>query len=364
MSVPYLDLGAAVEELGSELDAAWSRVRNRGNYILGEEVSAFESEFADFCGVRHCVGVGNGFDAVRLLLEALGVGVGDDVLVPAYTAVATWMAVTAAGARPVGVDVEESTFNIDLQLVEETLTARTKAIVAVHLFGRPAEMAGLSELAERHDLILLEDAAQAHGADIGGRRVGSLARGAAFSFYPTKNLGALGDGGAITTDDGELAGRVRLLRTYGWRERSVSEIFGLNSRLDELQAAFLRVRLRRLADQNRRRQQLAGLYAEALGELPGVTVPQSSDGANAVWHVYAARFADRAAAQLRLQENGIGSLVHYEPLPHLTPAYQAAGWKAGDFPVAERLAASELSLPLYPQMTDAALAAVVAGLGG
>jgi dTDP-4-amino-4,6-dideoxygalactose transaminase len=357
-----LDLGAAIEELRPELDGAWSRVRDGGQYILGNEVAAFESEFARFCGTRHCVGVGSGFDALRLLLEALGIGEGDDVLVPAYTAVATWMAVTAVGARPVGVDVADASFNIDPQLVEGALTARTRAIVAVHLFGRPAEMAGLSELAARHDLILLEDAAQAHGADIGGRRVGSLAHAAAFSFYPTKNLGGLGDGGAITTDDGELADRVRLLRSYGWRERSVSEIFGLNSRLDELQAGFLRVRLQRLDDQNERRQRLARVYAEALGEVPGVVVPDSSAGANSVWHVYAARVTGRDAAQLRLARQGVGTLVHYEPLPHLTPAYQAVGWKSGDFPVAERIAASELSLPLYPQLTDAQQDAVVQAL--
>jgi dTDP-3-amino-3,4,6-trideoxy-alpha-D-glucose transaminase len=364
VNVPFLDLRGAIDELRPELDEAWARVRDSGQYILGEEVAAFESEFARFCGARHCVGVGSGFDALRLLLDALGVGEGDDVLVPAYTAVATWMAATAAGARPVGIDVEESTFNIDLQLVEAAITPRTKAVVAVHLFGRPADMAGLNELAARHDLILLEDAAQAHGADIGGRRVGSLARAAGFSFYPTKNLGAIGDGGAITTDDDDLADRIRLLRAYGWRERSVSEIFGLNSRLDELQAAFLRLRLARLDEQNRQRQQLARRYTEALGAVPGVTVPETAAGASSVWHVYAARFADRAAAQGRLEAAGVGALVHYEPLPHLTPAYRAVGWNAGDFPVAERLAASELSLPLYPGLSDAAVDAVVDALAG
>ena len=364
VTVPFLDLRAAIEEIRPELDEAWSRVRDSGRYILGDEVAAFESDFADYCGTRHCVGVANGLDALKLLLTALGIGTGDEVIVPAYTAVATWMAVTAMGGRPVGVDVERDSFNIDPRLVEAALTPRTKAIVAVHLFGRPADIDRLAEIAARHGLVLLEDAAQAHGARVGGRRVGSLARAAAFSFYPTKNLGAVGDGGAITTDDDDLADRVRLLRAYGWRERSVSEIFGLNSRLDELQAAFLRVRLRRLDDQNRRRRRLAGLYAEALVGLPDLVVPSDPVGADPVWHVYAVRITDRPAAQSLLGTAGIGTLVHYEPLPHLTPAYRATGWGPGDLPVAESLAASELSLPMFPQLQEEAVLEVVAALRG
>jgi dTDP-3-amino-3,4,6-trideoxy-alpha-D-glucose transaminase len=361
VTVPFLDLRAGADELRPGLDEAWARVRDSGHYILGEEVSAFESEFAAFCGTEHCVGVASGFDAVRLLLETLGIGAGDDVLVPAYTAVATWLAVTATGARPVGVDVEDPSFNIDPASAEAAVTPQTKAIVAVHLFGRPANVPALAEIADRHGLVLLEDAAQAHGAELDGRRIGSLARGAAFSFYPTKNLGAIGDGGAITTGDGELAERVRMLRAYGWRERSVSEIFGGNSRLDELQAALLRVRLRSLEDQNGRRRRLAELYGEALASVPGVTVPPPDAGA--VWHVYAARFVDRDVAARSLEAAGIGSLVHYDPLPHLTPAYRSVGWKEGDFPVAEALVARELSLPLYPQLPHDAVAQVARALG-
>jgi dTDP-3-amino-3,4,6-trideoxy-alpha-D-glucose transaminase len=362
LTVPFLDLRAAVDELRTELDEAWSRVCESGRYILGDEVSAFESEFARFCGVQHCVGVASGLDALKLLFEALGIGAGDEVLVPAYTAVASWMAVTAVGARPVGVDVQEDTFNIDPLLVEDALSPRTRAIIAVHLFGRPAAMLELNEIAERHGLVLLEDAAQAHGASLDGFRVGSLARAGAFSFYPTKNLGALGDGGAITTDDADLADRVRMLRSYGWRERSVSEIFGWNSRLDELQAALLRVRLMRLDEHNRRRQNIVDLYEDALGDIPDMTLPGDADGVHSVWHVYAVRVADRAAVRQRLHEAGVGALVHYEPLPHLTPAYRSVGWGTGDFPVAERLAASELSLPMYPQLPAEAPSEIAAAL--
>lgn len=362
MTIPFLDLRATVDELRPELDEAWQRVSSGGTYILGEEVAAFEQELARFCGTRHCVGVASGLDALRLTLEALGIASGDEVIVPAYTAVATWMAVTAAGARPVGVDVDEETFNIDPLLVERALTDRTKAILAVHLFGRPANIDALGAIASAHGLVLLEDAAQAHGAELGDRRVGSLARAGAFSFYPTKNLGAFGDGGAITTDDDDLAERVRMLRSYGWRRRSVSEIFGVNSRLDELQAAFLRVRLRVLDADNDRRRHLALTYANALADVPGIVVPGDPDGARAVWHVYAIRATDRAATEHRLSRNGIASLVHYDPLPHQTPAYRSAGWAGGDFPVAERLAASELSLPMYPQLREEQVQAIAAAL--
>jgi dTDP-4-amino-4,6-dideoxygalactose transaminase len=350
LTVPFLDLRAAIDEHRAELDRAWQRVCTSGRYILGDEVSSFESEFASFCGVPHCVGVASGLDALRLLLLALGIGDGDEVIVPAYTAVATWMAVTSIGARPVGVDVEAESFNIDPRRVEDALSEHTKAIVAVHLFGRPADLAALNQLAKRHGLILIEDAAQAHGASVGGRRVGSLARAGAFSFYPTKNLGAIGDGGAVTTEDAELAAKIRMLRAYGWKERSVSEIFGYNSRLDELQAAFLRVRLRVLDDDNARRQHIADGYAKALSEIPDLELPSPSQQRDAVWHVYAVRSEKRAAVADKLGDAGIGTLVHYQPLPHLTPAYRSVGWAVGDFPVAEALATRELSLPMYPQL--------------
>jgi dTDP-4-amino-4,6-dideoxygalactose transaminase len=362
VKIPFVDLQAAAAELHDELDDAWRRVSARGVYILGEEVAAFEDEFASFCGTAHCVGVASGLDALRLLLEAAGIGANDEVIVPAYTAVATWMAVTAAGARPVGVDVDRSTFNIDPALVERAITARTKAIIAVHLFGRPADMSELSEIADNRDLTLLEDAAQAHGALREGRRVGSLAKAAAFSFYPTKNLGALGDGGAVTTDDDALAERVRMLRSYGWRQRSVSEIFGVNSRLDELQAAFLRVRLRALDAHNERRRKLARLYSAALDEVPGVATLGEPEHATPVWHVYPVQVEERAMLEHRLRSLGIETLVHYDPIPHQTPAYRSTGWVSGDFPVSEAISQRELSLPMYPQLSDEAVAAVTAAL--
>ena len=360
MTVDFLDLRAAIEELRAETDEAIRHVLDGGRYVLGPEVEAFEREFAAFCGVRHCVGVGNGLDALQLLLRGLGIGPGDEVVVPAYTAVATWMAVTLVGATPVGADVDDTTWNVDAEHVAAALTPRTKAIIAVHLFGQPAAMDPLAELAEQRGIALIEDAAQAHGARYRGRRVGGLARGAAFSFYPTKNLGALGDGGAITTDDDELADIVRRLRTYGWRERDVSELKGLNSRLDELQAGILRVRLRQLERWNSRRAEIAGIYLAALADR--VVTPTVPPWADPVWHLFVIAAEHRDDLRRELAQCGIGTLVHYFPLPHLTPAYRADGWTDGSLPVAERLAATSISLPLYPQLSERACREVIAAV--
>lgn len=357
MTVEYLDLRAAIEELQTETDEAIRNVLEGGRYILGPEVEAFEREFAAFCGVRHCIGVGNGLDALQLLLRGFGIGPGDEVVVPAYTAVATWMAVTLVGATPVGADVHDTTWNLDAERVEAALTTRTKAVIAVHLFGQPAAMDPLAELAEGRGIVLIEDAAQAHGARYQGRRVGGLAHGAAFSFYPTKNLGALGDGGAVTTDDDELADTVRRLRTYGWRERDVSELKGINSRLDELQAGILRVRLRHLERWNGRRAEIAGTYLTALGDR--VTTPTIPSWAEPVWHLFVIAAEGRDDVRRQLAERGIGTLVHYFPLPHLTPTYRADGWAEGSLPIAERLAETSVSLPLYPQLSKRASHEVV-----
>jgi dTDP-4-amino-4,6-dideoxygalactose transaminase len=357
VTIDFLDLHAAVEELRQETDETVRRVLDSGRYILGPEVDAFEREFASFCGVRHCIGVGNGLDALQLLLRAIGVGPGDDVVVPAYTAVATWMAVTLVGATPVGADVHSTTWNVDAERVAAAVTPRTKAVIGVHLFGQPAAMDPLAKLAKERGLVLIEDAAQAHGARYRGRRVGGLARGAAFSFYPTKNLGALGDGGAVTTDDDELAETVRRLRTYGWRERDVSELKGINSRLDELQAAVLRMRLRHLERWNDRRTEIAALYLAAFEER--VATPTVAPWADPVWHLFVIRADRRDELRKELAQRGVGTLVHYYPLPHLTPAYRADGWRDGSLPIAERLAAVSLSLPLYPQLSDSACDQVV-----
>jgi dTDP-4-amino-4,6-dideoxygalactose transaminase len=361
-AVPLIDLAAAHREVHAELQTATDRVHSRGSYVLGEEVEAFEGEFAAVCGARYCIAVGSGLDALQLILRAEGVGPGDEVIVPAYTAVATWMAVSLTGATPVGADVDRVTYNIDPEAVEAAITSRTRAVLPVHLFGRVARMDLLAEVAERHGLALHEDAAQAHGAGGPGRRAGSLARAAGFSFYPTKNLGAFGDGGAVTTDDPQLADRIRLLRTYGWRRRGESEIKGLNSRLDEIQAAWLRVKLGRLDAWNECRRVVARRYLGALDGVQGLRLPPHDRVDESAWHLFVVGLDDRDAVAARLRARGVTTLVHYNPLPHLTQAYRADGFAEGDFPVAEALAHGSLSLPMYPQLTDAQVEAVIAAV--
>jgi dTDP-3-amino-3,4,6-trideoxy-alpha-D-glucose transaminase len=349
--IPFLDLAAGLAELRDEIDAAIDRTLSAGSYILGPEVESFEAEFASYCETRHCIGVGNGLDALQLVLRALEIGAGSEVLVPAYTAVATWMAVSAVGARPVGVDVDPLTWTMDPALAAAAVTPATRAIIPVHLFGRMADMQALETLGTAASLSVIEDAAQAHGARSGGRRAGSLGRAGCFSFYPTKNLGAFGDGGAIVTSDDSLACEVRRVRSYGWRDRGVSEVLGLNTRLDELQASILRVKLRRLDEWNDRRRALVRRYAEALSDVPGIRPPaHPRAGDEAVWHLYVAETDDRDVVARRAATRGVMTLVHYEPLPHLTPAYRALGWGDGDFPVAEGLARRALSLPMWPQL--------------
>ena len=357
MAVAFFDPRRDEAAVGAAIDAAMARVRESGSLVLGPEVEAFESAFAAFCGVGHCVGVGNGTDALQLLLRADGIGSGDEVLVPAYTAVATWMAVSLVGAVPVGVDVDAATFCLD----PGSLTDRARAIIGVDLFGHPAAWDGIAQFASRHGLLVYEDAAQAHGAFWRGRRAGALARAGAFSFYPTKNLGALGDGGAVTTDDPALAEHVRMLRSYGWRRRDASEIKGLNSRLDELQAAVLRVKLERLDAWNERRREIASRYRAALAET-GLRLPTSVPGAEHVWHQFVVTHGDRDVLRARLAEAGIQTLVHYDPLPHLTAAYRVDGWSDGDLPVAERLSRAALSLPMSPHLSDGEVDEVISAL--
>jgi dTDP-3-amino-3,4,6-trideoxy-alpha-D-glucose transaminase len=363
LRIPFLDLRAAQEELDGELESAVSRVLDSGWYLLGPELEAFEREFAEYCGTRHCVGLGSGLAALELTLRAAGIGPGDEVIVPAYTWVATWLAVSAVGATPVGVDVEAATYNIDPALAAAAVGERTAAIVPVHLRGEPADMAAIEAIASRHDLLLLEDAAQAHGARHGGRRAGSLGDAAAFSFYPAKNLGALGDGGAVTTDDDELAAQLRLLRNYGMRNRYEIEAAGVNSRLPEISAAALRVKLPRLDDWNRARSGHAAAYGAALAGAEAIGLPRTPEWADPVWHLFMLTHPDRDACRAALAERGIEALVHYPVLPHLSGAYPE-GWQRGDFPVAERLAETSLSLPMYPQLPagdrDEVAAAVLA----
>jgi dTDP-4-amino-4,6-dideoxygalactose transaminase len=349
--VPFLDLKVAQAELATELEEACRRVLASGWYILGAELEAFESEFAAWCESRHCVGVANGLDALRLVLQAWDIGPGDEVIVPSHTFVATWLAVTQVGATPVPVEPIEATFNLDPARLAAAITPRTRAVIPVHLYGQPADMDPILEVARRHGLKVLEDAAQAHGARYKGRRAGSLGDAAAFSFYPGKNLGALGDGGAVTTADQGLAQRLRVLRNYGSAAKYVHDEAGLNSRLDELQAALLRVKLRQLDDWNARRRSVARWYLANLpGLRPGLGLPFVPEWAEPCWHLFVVRTADRDAVQAELRERGIETLIHYPIPPHLQKAYAGLGMPPGSLPVAERLAGEVLSLPMGPHL--------------
>jgi dTDP-3-amino-3,6-dideoxy-alpha-D-glucopyranose transaminase len=353
VTVPFVDLGAARRELGGALEEAVGRVAASDRYLLGPELDSFEREFAEYCGTRHCVGVGSGLSAIELALRAAGVGPGDEVIVPAYTWIATWLAVSRVGAVPVGVDVLESSYNIDPRLISDAIGPRTAAIIPVHLRGEPADLDAIGELAASHDLLVVEDAAQAHGARHRGRSVGGLGSAAAFSFYPSKNLGAVGDGGAVTTDDDEIAERVRVLRNYGMRNRYEIAAAGVNSRLAEIQAAVLRVKLRHLDGWNRARAALAAAYAESFSGDDLVSMPRAPTWAEPVWHLYMVNLADRDLCSTSLDRQGIQTLVHYPVLPHKSPPYAETASRELDFPVAERLAATSLSLPMYPQLDPA-----------
>jgi dTDP-3-amino-3,4,6-trideoxy-alpha-D-glucose transaminase len=359
--IPFLDLDPG-PELEADLRAALDRVLASRRYLLGPELDAFEREFASFCGARHCVGVGSGLAAIELALRAAGLGPGDEVIVPAYTWVATWLGVSRAGATPVGVDVIERTYNIDPAAIEAAIGPRTAAIVPVHLRGEPAEIAAIGEIARAHGLLVVEDAAQAHGARFAGRRVGGLGDAAAFSFYPSKNLGALGDGGAVVTDDDELADRVRLLRNYGSRNRRQIEAEGTNSRLAELQAAVLRAKLPGLDAGNAARADLAALYRRGLAGETAISLPSTQPEAEPVWHLFAIGHPERDRCAAELAERGIETLIHYPVLPHVSRAYRDRGSGLGGFPVAERLAAAELSLPLHPRLGREAIDEVAAAL--
>lgn len=351
MSVPFLDLKAAYEELKEELDAASRRVLASGWYTLGEEVEAFEAEFAAYCGVKHCLGVGNGLDALHLVLRAMDIGPGDEVIVPSHTFIATWLAVSYAGATPVPVEPDRNTYTIDPALIENAITSRTRAIIPVHLYGQPADMDAISAIARQHGLRIIEDAAQAHGARYKGKRVGGLGDAAGFSFYPAKNLGALGDGGAVVSDDDDLAERIRTLRNYGSQLKYHNEVRGFNSRLDELQAAFLRVKLTKLDDWNRRRNQVSEYYLSELGSFNSLSMPSVPDSTEPVWHLFVIRHAQRDELQKALTSMGVDTMIHY-PIPtHLQPAYQQSGGRGyGCLSLTEIMANQLLSLPIGPHL--------------
>ncbi len=362
MKIPFLDLKPAYTELADQLDAASRRVMASGWFVLGPEVEAFEAEFAAYCGTRHCVGVGNGLEAMELVLRAWDIGPGDEVIVPSNTYIATWLAVSAVGAKPVPVEPDPRTHNIDANSIEAAITPRTRAILPVHLYGQPADMDAIMAIAEQRGLRVMEDVAQAQGARYKSRVTGSLAHAGAFSFFPTKNLGALGDAGAVTTNDAALAERLRVLRNYGSKQKYVNLEKGYNSRLDELQAALLRVKLPHLDAWNERRKALAAHYRAALGDMAGLGLPHVPQWADPAWHLFVITSDRREALTKALDAAGIGWLIHYPIPPHLQAAYAELKQGKGSFPIAERLAETVLSLPLGPHMTANAIEQVAAAV--
>ena len=346
-------------ELKEEIDAAIHTALDENIFVLHREVEAFEREFATYLGVSHAIGVGSGTEAIHLALRALGVGEGDEVLTVSHTAVATTVAISSTGATPVFVDIDPTTFCMDPALLRGALTPRTKAIVPVHLYGHPVEMERVLAFAREQDLLVVEDCAQAHGAAYRDRKVGAFGQAAAFSFYPTKNLGAYGDGGAVVTNDADLAERLSMLRNYGWEpgRRYYSRIKGINSRLDELQAAILRVKLRHLDEGNERRRRLAGLYGEWLGGVPGLTLPGEAEWAHHVYHLYVVRVdagaEQRDALQAHLRAVQIGTQVHYPEAVHQQAAYADVVGDTGPLPETERACREIVSLPFYPELPEA-----------
>lgn len=349
--VAFLNLARQHERIAGELQSAMHEVLASGRFILGPQLEAFEHEFATYCQTQHCVGVGNGLDALVLLLRAYDIGPGDEVIVPSNTFIATWLAVTAVGATIVPVEPDEVTHNINPKNIEARLTGRTRCIIAVHLYGQPADMDPIMHLAEERDLIVIEDNAQAQGALYKGRPTGSLGHAAATSFYPGKNLGALGDGGAVVTDDATIANKVRMLRNYGSERKYDHQMLGCNSRLDELQAAVLRVKLRRLNEWNIERRAIAKRYETLLAPLKQVHTPLTPEWADPVWHLYVIRSASRDALQIHLENHGIETVIHYPVPPHQQVCY-SAGLENVQLPLAEALSTQVLSLPLYPGLRE------------
>ncbi len=363
MKVPFLDLHAAYLELKVDIDRAVLKTLDSGCYILGPEVTAFEDEYAGYCRARFAIAVASGLDALQLALLAMEVGPGDEVIVPSHTFIATWLAVSRCGAVPVPVDPTEATYNMDPAGIEKAISARTKVILPVHLYGQPADLDPILALARRHGLRVLEDGAQAHGARYKGKPIGGHGDAVGWSFYPSKNLGALGDGGAITTNDPEIADRIRVLRNYGSRVKYQNEVCGFNSRLDPIQAAILSVKLRYLDEWNARRKAIARMYREALEDVE-LKMPEVASGADSVWHLFVVRHPKRDEIRQRLATYGIETLIHYPIPPHQQRAYASMHWPADAYPVAARMANEVLSLPIGPQLSQAQLQAAVEAIRG
>jgi dTDP-4-amino-4,6-dideoxygalactose transaminase len=360
-SVPFLDLGRLHAPIRESLDAAYQRVVDSGSFIMGAELEAFEADFADYCDVKHCIGVGNGLEAIHLLLRVYGIGPGDEVIVPSNTFIATWLAVSECGAVPVPVEPRVDTHNLDPALIGGAITRRTRAIIPVHLYGQPADMDPINAVAAKHRLVVIEDAAQAHGARYRGRRAGSLGHAAATSFYPAKNLGALGDGGAVLTNDAAIAQKVRRLRNYGSDVKYRHDVAGQNSRLDELQAALLRVKLSVLDQWNEQRRAVADRYSKFLAGS-GVGLPFVPDFIEPVWHLYVIRSKQRDALKAHLDQQGVSTVIHYPIPPHRQACYQ--GFRDHKLPIAELLAREVLSLPMSSALQVEEVAYVAESVAG
>jgi dTDP-4-amino-4,6-dideoxygalactose transaminase len=358
MKVNFLDLKAGYTELKPQIDASIKRVLESGWYVLGSEVDLFEEEYAKYCESSYCVGVANGLDALHLGLLALGVGPGDEVIVPSNTYIATWLAVSQCGAKPVPVEPDIGTFNIAPGAIVAAITEKTKVILPVHLYGQSADLDPILEIAKTHGLKVLEDAAQAHGGRYKGRRIGAHGDLVAWSFYPGKNLGAYGDGGAITTDNAELAEKIRVLRNYGSKVKYVNEICGFNSRLDPLQAAVLRVKLGYLDEWNSRRSTIAASYQSELNSSH-VVLPYSLDYVDPVWHLFVILVADRNLVQKKLADMGVGTIMHYPIPPHCQKAYSEENYSAGQFPIASKISDECISLPIGPHLDKKGVSIVI-----
>jgi dTDP-4-amino-4,6-dideoxygalactose transaminase len=354
--IPFLDLKKINKRHENEFNNVFNKFLDSGWYILGKDVENFEKEFADYCGVKHCIGVANGLDALTLIIKAYGFGIGDEIIVPSNTYIASILAISANGATPVIVEPDINTYNIDFNKIEEKITSKTKAILPVHLYGQAVNMEKIYELAKKYDLKIIEDSAQAHGASFKGKRVGNLGNASGFSFYPGKNLGALGDGGAITTNDDELAEKIKALRNYGSEVKYKNMYKGFNSRLDELQAAFLRTKLPMLDKDNQRRRNIAKFYIENI-KNPNIILPNSNDDLSHVWHLFIVRTAKRERLQSYMTENKIQTMIHYPIPPHKQLAYKE--WKHLSLPISEKIHEEVLSLPLSPVMSDAEVCKVV-----
>ncbi|MFV0643411.1 MAG: DegT/DnrJ/EryC1/StrS family aminotransferase [Sphingomonadaceae bacterium] len=358
MTVPFLDLKAAYDELSAQAEPAILQSLRSGWYILGPEVEAFEESFARFCEARHAVGVANGLDALRLALIATGITAGDKVLVPSNTYIATWLAVSQCGAIPVPVEPDPATHNITAAGVRAAMQTGVKAVIPVHLYGQPADIPAIVSTARDLGIKVIEDAAQAHGAKWDGKRIGAHGDAVCWSFYPGKNLGALGDGGAVTTNDPDIADRLRLLRNYGSRKKYMNEVSGFNSRLDPVQAAFLSVKLRVLDEWNARRAAIAARYLDAF-QGTNLILPACPDDATPVWHLFVVRHPDRDGFARRLGDHGIETLIHYPLPPHAQQAYGALGLRDDDLPIAARFAAEVISLPIGPHLSEAQCSRVI-----